>query len=345
MKKFGKKYFWSARRQKIILIKQKRKSGKIISSKWSVIKMPSGIIIHHPDGRKKLIKIFNSMNKITSGGGKVKLDFSITKKIHPGGMLVLMSNIEIINSRCVGGVNIRCAPESIPAQLFDHFNYTAGLGLPKKRRKIENKMVTKWNYLSGRDSDGSKISGLLANYRSTCTSETPEGLYESLTEAITNVKHHAYLDKNSEESKWWIFSSHDDQGEDQDHSILYIAVYDRGIGIQKAMRRNPQWEETVTKFLLSETFRESWLEKKLLQEAVEMERSSTGMSHRGKGLPDMKEFVAFTRTGSMYIMSGRAQYTYTASTQTSDCTLCDDELPGTLILWSIPLQKVKANCA
>ena len=75
----------------------------------------------------------------------------------------------------------------------------------------------------------------------------------------------------------------------------------------------------------------------LLRLVIEESRTRTGLSFRGKGLPEMKEFAASTAGGRMTIVSGAAQYSYRAHNGAAALSKCGCPIVGTLILWNLPL--------
>ena len=75
----------------------------------------------------------------------------------------------------------------------------------------------------------------------------------------------------------------------------------------------------------------------LLRLAIEASRTRTGLSFRGKSLPEMKEFAASTAGGRMTIVSGAAQYSCRAHNGAAALSKCERPILGTLILWNLPL--------
>lgn len=206
-----------------------------------------------------------------------------------------------------------------------------------------------WRHVSGSNADGTIITALLNDLRGDTKAVIPEGLYEVLTEALTNVSHHAYpgdYDLPESMRKWWIFSRLENPLEEEEGN-LYIGIYDVGVGIQMTMRQKLQSEERILSVAEDWADWLTWpsrlLDQKLLSAAVEHKRSSTGLSFRGNGLPEMRDFVLQTESGSLSIVSGLAQYTCQAESPGSKTYRCSDGIMGTLILWSIPLKHKESS--
>jgi hypothetical protein len=78
----------------------------------------------------------------------------------------------------------------------------------------------------------------------------------------------------------------------------------------------------------------------MIQAAVELGRSATGQTHRGKGLSrDLRRFIQFANAGEMFIFSNRGMYKYSGKhgEQTRDFRR---SIHGTLIKWRVPMSKV-----
>lgn len=68
---------------------------------------------------------------------------------------------------------------------------------------------------------------------------------------------------------------------------------------------------------------------------MQLGRSSTEESNRGKGLMDLARLIDATKSGAMTIHSRRGSYTYSPDTDGYKNT--DGFVEGTLIEWQLPL--------
>lgn len=318
-----------------------RRLGVQRGTRTSVLAMPAHLIVEKDDQRAKLRRVLDSADSVLSQPRtKVKFDFSRVAKIYPGGMLVFIAHLYLLAQIYPGRVAVRAPSGSVASQLLEHVGVYSMLGAPRAGPAPNHESVVNWRYLTGTGSDGVLISELLASYKDQIDAEIPEGLYDVLAEAFTNVRHHAFPAASRVPEflkRWWLFSRYV-APKAGSRGALYIAVYDIGVGIQNSLRhklRTGEWILDATDELLSVGGR--LLERKLLETAVEHERSRTGLKNRGLGLPEMKEFVMSTDGGRLYILSGSAQYSCSAGAGKGTVYDCANGFGGTLILWSLPL--------
>lgn len=320
-----------------------------VANPWrtSLIQLPEFLLAEEYENRLKLKKRLDSaIEALRQPRRRVKFDFSRTRKCYPGGTLVLLAYLELLNESYPRRVKAACQPKSLVAQLLCHFGIGGALGIPIGRSRPEHESVVNWRYLTGTSADGTKIHELIESYRQSISAEIPEGLYDVLTEALTNVRHHAYpedLQIPDSMKRWWLFSRYNEPTGTSPGN-LYIAVYDLGVGIQTSLRKKLRLSEKFAE-IKDELFGAIGMDEHaqsadrlLLKHAVDHNRTSTGLAFRGKGLPEMKDFVLSTASGKLHIISGEAQYVCMAENKSADAFGCKDTFMGTLILWSIPLQ-------
>lgn len=194
-------------------------------------------------------------------------------------------------------------------------------------------------YIKGRCGD-SKKARILKDEITTLVGEKIDKwtfLRGGLDEAVTNVSHHAYPDngKISEEDKnWYLTGSYNDNTKE-----LKIVFYDQGIGIPNSLPASKIWEralDVLAKFPVGERKRD----EVLLKAAVELDRTSTKKSDRGKGLQDMLEFIRQRGEGYLSILSLRGLYKFSVRNGKEAVKSKHFESPicGTLIIWSATLQ-------
>lgn len=342
-----------AQRRHVGLRKQGRASSMLARGGTSVIPVPTFLIAERDTHRRKIQKTLSSVRSVLRRPRtRVRLDFSRTKKLFPGGTLVFLAHLHLLLEEHPGRIKARCPPRSLAGQLMRHFGIADKLGINPETSQPSDESVIHWRYRTGTFADGRDITEILDSYRQSTCATIPDGLYDVLTEALTNVRHHAYRGADSvpeEMKRWWIFSRYVAPETGQTGN-LYIAVYDVGVGIQGSMRR----KLTTGEYVLARTDElfgwAGWtrsrkrLDRLLLTRAIEHDRSSTGLGFRGKGLPEMREFVLETESGKLCIISGTSQYVSASAEQASICSGCGDPIIGTLILWSIPLQCEEQQC-
>lgn len=162
-------------------------------------------------------------------------------------------------------------------------------------------------------------------------------LHSGLTEAITNVSHHAYPDNSTyknNEKNWYLTGSYNKQSHQ-----LKITFYDQGIGIPKSLPTSEIWEK-VLNLLTSLNVGKGKLDAELLSAAMKIDRTSTGDTDRGKGLQDLLEFIKQRQEGYLTVISRRGLYRLLikdGAEQTKKHSF-NNPLKGTLIIWNVSLK-------
>lgn len=174
----------------------------------------------------------------------------------------------------------------------------------------------------------SQLQSLFDNF------QTSQFLYEAISEAITNVRHHAYTNKFELEFKppgkrWWSTACLDNG-----HNLIRIFVYDQGHGIPRTIPISGLAEH-ISKYLKIASLGILKNDAQLLEAALEYGRSRTEESYRGKGFHDMVQAVTQESNASMRVLSGGAEVTI-ASNNAIESTNRDTHIGGTLIEWSFP---------
>lgn len=156
-----------------------------------------------------------------------------------------------------------------------------------------------------------------------------------LDEAITNVSHHAYPTNKGfldEDKNWYLTGSYNDSIKE-----IKIVFYDQGIGIPKSLPTSEIWEKALnflTKIKVPAADRKK--DEVLLKAAVELDRTSTEETDRGKGLQDLMEFIRQRGNGYLSIISSKGLYKLTISKgkETIKTEHFENGVCGTLIIWS-----------
>lgn len=165
-------------------------------------------------------------------------------------------------------------------------------------------------------------------------------LSTGLSEAITNVSHHAYPEssKIQEEDRNWFMGGSFDKKEE----TLRIVFFDQGIGIPKSLPASKVWE-SVLSFMskVGIPYADRKKDATLLKAAVEYERTSTNDLDRGKGLQDLLDFVRERKNGYLSILSGKGLFKYSIEngTEAKKVETFSQPIKGTLIIWKVRLKK------
>lgn len=163
-------------------------------------------------------------------------------------------------------------------------------------------------------------------------------LHGGLTEAITNVSHHAYpIDAgfNYNDRNWYLTGSYNDETNE-----LKIIFYDQGIGIPASLPASNIWESVLQYMSKHVDELDRKKDEVLLKAAVEMGRTRTEQEDRGKGLQDLLEFIRQRQDGYLSIMSARGLYKMSVNngTETLKTERFNNPIGGTLIIWCVTLQ-------
>lgn len=163
-------------------------------------------------------------------------------------------------------------------------------------------------------------------------------LHSGISEAVTNVTHHAYPDNSKCQDKSWYLTGSFDQRTKE----LKIAFYDQGIGIPKSLPESGIWEKVVAYFAkLSIDKGEQLRHATLIKAAVSIDRTSTDKNDRGKGLQDLIEFIREIGSGYLSIISYKGLFKCTIEKGQEKVKSDSFERPlrGTLIIWSVVLDE------
>lgn len=329
-------------------VRRHRKVDTTITLQTVVLSVPATLTAESQEHRAKILDLIRQMaSSLEAGNVRIKLDFSRVEKLFPGGMLVLLATLELLLEWYPGRLAARCPPHSLAGQLLRHFNLADALGVSPAFSKPTHESVVEWRYLTGTQATGAEVKQLLDEYRSACDADIPPELFSVLTEGLTNVRHHAYPEDEEDNlppkfRRWWLFARYI-APKGTTAGNLYIAIYDIGVGIPATMRTKMERGEVVLNFIEKTA---EWLEQTpgnrldqaLLRAAVEHQRSQTGQAHRGRGLPEMREFIETTPGARLYIVSGKAQYSFVRDRGDGYTNGFDRQFPGTLLLWSLPLK-------
>ena len=243
------------------------------------------------------------------------IDFKQIRRVTPSGALVIAAELDRWNHlpwhrhRTMTALDLYQWHPNV-RRLLDEMGFFELLGMspPSSESAPSGERYVKFR--SGATVDGAVIDNLrkldLAPYISVPNRNL---LFSAVTEAMTNVKHHAY--DNHDHSVymvgpkyWWLSAAYDTQKNE-----LIIMIYDQGLGIPGTLPRTRR-EELRT--LLPEYL--SADDARLIEAAHGLSRSKTDEWYRGSGLHrDIRRYIAeFDGTGTYRIISGRGEYTVSA---------------------------------
>lgn len=166
-------------------------------------------------------------------------------------------------------------------------------------------------------------------------------LLSGISEAITNVVHHAYPNDiklpNYTFKKCWISAC-----ANKKTNLLTIAIYDHGVSIPVTYPKTDGMVPKIKEYITSVTSKVLHKSKvkiidgAYIQAAMQYGNSRTGEQNRGKGLPQMYELLTKIGNGKLSIYS---RYGWCHKNFDGDIRSSTEHIPltGTLIEWSVNL--------
>lgn len=267
-----------------------------------------------------------------SEGRRVLIDFRKTENMHPCGTLIFIAHLDVWLAKYPTRLSCTYPEDDRTEQLLQHIGVLSRLGL-SSRKLIEHEHVKHWHYHTGSQVDSALYKDLTKSAREGIVHPDKELFADCLNEAVVNAVNHAYEHSApglppKPLQKWWLLSLLKDD-------ILFVAIYDLGVGIAASLRRKPNLAE----YLKLRHYKDA----RLIEDAVSSKLTSTKMPHRGKGLPEMLEFSKNLKAGGLGIWSQKGGMAYNAEMGHLQRHGNPHSLQGTLVLWSIPFRKELEN--
>lgn len=281
--------------------------------------------IANKEERVIFFKFIKQIHLALQNKHSIQINFSQTEQLYPCGTLIFVAEMDGLLTSHPAKIKCNYPKNKIVHQLFQHIGLLNRMGLPP-RGDITADNVKHWHYVTGHCADTSVFKDLMTTYQNSLDTPIRMGLYDGMTEAVTNCIHHAYADDKSKtpfEKKWWMFA-------EQRDNRLTIAICDLGIGIVESLKRRPELKDIIPKL-------RGKLGTQLLGNAVGSSRTSTKLAHRGKGLPEILEFVRGSKIGGLLIHSNYASFAFNASNQIEELKDFPQPLNGTLVQWGLSL--------
>lgn len=159
----------------------------------------------------------------------------------------------------------------------------------------------------------------------------PNYLYDGITEAMTNVRHHAYPRRHYRipplRGAWWMTGSYSPTT-----GRMQAMVFDQGVGIPETLPRCTRWERirgymNEFKFFVND-------DAAMIYAAMQVSRSSVPIEGRGNGLDNIRQFIDNSDAGRLRILSGRGEVAYVKG-EGFRWVSHRAPLGGTLIEWEV----------
>ena len=269
-------------------------------------------------------------------GRRARVDFQHTEKMHACGTLLFAAEVDRINrltspKRLVFGTYPN---DIVVEQVLQHVGLLGMLGLAGRMR-VTAANVKDWRVDTAAAVDGERVDRVLSEQLRNFPDSGKRGLYRGLTEAMTNCVHHAYessrrdgVRANLSDKRWWMFWQ-------VNGGNLDVAFCDLGMGIPRSLLEGKTWPiEDVDSVLKALGLLRT--DASLIAAGFDLRKSSTGESHRGKGLSEIKNAI-LQLDGSVLLYSNSGAYSFDAGTRREQRRSYPESILGTLIQWRIPM--------
>lgn len=356
-----KKYYWYGYRKFLRSIRNRSlQVNKFYTKKNIKIVLPENLNIYNKFSRKELMKKIDEIKKNLINGIDVVISFEkVHAPVHPTAMLLLLAErdrlLQLYPQRKIycKKQNQKLKSSIIINQLLQKF------GLVTRFNNIEeHELVKSWEYVKGSKAEYKatthkplismitnffKDPNLYPSIEEVDNYDRPfhKSLYNSLSEAATNVAHHAYIvsrfqnERTPEEGEnsWWMFKSMDD-------NYMSVVICDRGIGIPKSLRIYAEKKDTLWSILRDKIFASKDAEN--IRLAIKDGKTRTQLAERGKGLVQIVDIVRKTPGSNMTIYSNFGVYQLSVKDNGEvNVDLIDHQMSinGTIIHWNLPIRE------
>jgi hypothetical protein len=295
--------------------------------------------------RTELLNFLTELRKATLVKDKrITIDFSNTRKMIAAGTLLFLAEVSrIVVARggpASSGINYRYVHDAKVAQVLQQIGFFDTIGRVSNVRPRDEDVVH-WRAVSGVGAEGEKANDLVQNVRQRLPSALSMPLYDGLVEAMTNCSQHAYTEPREDgtallgNGEWWMFAK-------EQNDKLYVVLCDLGIGIPRSLPMTTS-SDVISKILASagRAAGLSHSDADLVQAAIEVGRSRTGLANRGKGFGDIIDVIDKASEGGIHVFSNAGYYSYALRSGSASRVVRNlkGTILGTLISWSVPVRQ------
>ena len=322
------------------------------------VTLPSKLCLteNQDESAKTLSLIRNSLSSIHGVRFKVRnprnfissyCDFSPLKEISTPAAIILLAEFHrnyLIKKQSPGVVNVNLWDERVIAKL-NRLGFFTAFGLPNQKHSgsSETDKIRVLKFISGKNNIeleeiGDQISEIISFSANGCENEglISTTLTSAVSEAITNVRHHAYPDDHDyafrHTGRYWFAAAGD-----QDARKISITMYDQGVTIPLTYNKL-SLPKRILDFMKQGTSDEPH-DASCIEAAVTFGNSQTDNDHRGRGLPQIKEAVKCCKSGRLMIYSRAGYYEYCNNDGefSSKAYVIPHSVGGTLINWELEI--------
>jgi hypothetical protein len=272
----------------------------------------------------------------------VRLIFNEARDILPGSLLLLLA--EIHRCRLIHGNSKLTGTYPEKGSSLEKLLHATGFfSLLNVKSSVENEPkrypVEHVQFIS----DVKPPIGLNKRFRESMFGEKIEinmrmrkHIFRAIGEAIINVGQHAYPNDSRQmhptRNRWWL-SGHINKINSQ----MTIMFCDLGVSIPRTLPKRYPME--IIGSVLSILPGIKLNDGQMIKAGMAIGRSQTYESNRGKGLNDMRRIIDEAGEGELHIFSRKGCYRYSPG-KPDQIRNFDIAVDGTLIKWTVPLNKV-----
>lgn len=269
------------------------------------------------------------------------LNFDDVKTIKPEALLLLLA--ETNRCRLIHGsdkVTGNYPNEARIERMLDGTGFFKLLGVASRLKKRPKRYPLEYvEFVSHTD----EVKGTVRKFREallgttiTLSPKAKGRLYRSLTEAMLNVKHHAYpkgsRKMHPEKGRWWLAGHVNRKSRE-----LMIMFCDLGVGIPATLPKIYPMEIIRATLALLPGVRPN--DGEMIEAAMKLGRTRTAEQNRGRGLNDLRSLVDQAGSGALHIFSGKGYYCYRPNGEEKVKNFRKG-IGGTLIKWTVPLDAI-----
>lgn len=318
---------------------------------YEILKCPSRLDITDKGSRRAFLEMLEALHHFVSHGReRFLVDFSALTRVTSGAGILLRAEIERVRKiypqvimRGKPPNNLKCA------HVLTQIGVAKLCGMKQRHGLYDD--VLHWRAVTGNDVDGETYATeLMGPYEDRLPGGIDRNLYVGVSEAMTNVSHHAYIDTrqdglrdiHEEERQWWMFSQ-------ERKNVLHVVICDLGIGIPRTlpiskkpelagvrrwMRSNDRNDADILSAVLKKTAKD-----RPSATGPDQTISRTGEPHRGRGLYNIVHAVRGVEDASVGVLSNHGAWIKNTGVSGGVKQSYKDSIKGTIIFWSIPIEQ------
>lgn len=311
------------------------------SDPWTDIPVPTQLDLEK--NHLETCEFIKAVRQLVRNGTRLRLLFNGSKSIKLSALVLLLAQIHKLRIEFGQNHITGSYPENprIERLLSDSGFYKL---LEVKSRK-NNTIPSKFSRFIRFKTDQIPNSSEIPNLRNELLGDDlrmpvpiKRTIFRALSEAMTNVNHHAYKTKKSHvtllNGRWWMVANISERTK-----LFTLAFYDAGAGIPKTLPRKYTIEKIRGVLSILPGIQPD--DAQMIKAAMELGRTSTNETNRGKGLLDLAKLIDIAGIGEMHIYSRNGTYKYVPGSESHANQ--DGFVEGTLIEWQLPINIALEN--